>query len=118
TAEEKLHLLMQHRMFLHQADEFFSLRGRRQLAYQQQMAGFHEIAAGSKLLDRVTAIQEFTLVAVDIGDSGIAGCGRHETRVISQLAAVSVEFANVDGFRTERALVDGQLHRWRTVRKR
>ena len=48
--------------------EIVLLRLRRQLAVEQQVAGLEEVAVLGELLDRIAAIEQDALVAVDIGD--------------------------------------------------
>ena len=65
---KKLHLLVDHRVVGHELGEVGLLLRVRQLTVQQQVAGFEEVAVGRELLDRVAAVQQFALVAVDVGD--------------------------------------------------
>jgi hypothetical protein len=43
--------------------------GVRQLAVEQQVADLDEVALLGELLDRVAAVQQHALVAVDVGDA-------------------------------------------------
>ncbi len=86
TTEKELHLLVHHRVLGHGRDKRILLRLVRQFAVQQQIAGFQEVAIDCQLFDWVTAVQQFTLVAIDIGDRRIACCGRHEARIVGELA--------------------------------
>jgi hypothetical protein len=53
-----------------------------QLAFTEQPGHFQEAGLVRQLLDRVAAIAEDSLVAVDEGDRAAAGGGIHERRVI------------------------------------
>ena len=59
---------------------FALLRQGRQLALQQQIAHLQEVALLRQLLDRVAAVQQHALVAVDVGDGGLAARRGHEAR--------------------------------------
>src|SRR5205085_8582966 len=64
---------------------------------------------GRELLDRVAAVQQLALVAVDVGDGGLAGGGGEETRVVREHPGLCVQLADVDDFRADAALVHGQF---------
>ena len=72
--EEAAHLLMHHGVARDAVVEVGLLRRGRQFAVQQQVAGLQEVAVLGQLLDRVAAIEQDALVAVDVGDLGLAGC--------------------------------------------
>jgi hypothetical protein len=61
----------------------------RQFAVQQQVADFEEVAMLGQLLDRITAMEQDALVAVDIGDFRFTGRGRGETRIVREGSRVS-----------------------------
>jgi hypothetical protein len=94
------------------------LLGVRQFAVQQQVAGFQEVAVLGQLLDRVAAVQQLALVAVDVGDARVARRGRHEARVVGELAGLAVQLADVDDVRADRAFVDRHVDRWAAVGER
>ena len=54
--------------------ELAHLGGRRQLAVKQQIADLEEVALFSQLFDGVAAIEQYTLVAVDIGGTVLQRC--------------------------------------------
>ena len=72
AGEEAAHLFMHHGVTRHTGVEVLLLRGRRQFAVKQQVAGLEEVALFGKLLDRITAVQQNTFVTIDIGDLGFA----------------------------------------------
>ena len=73
--------LVDHRVPRDAALELRELRPRRQLAVDQQVRDLDERALGGELLDRVAAVQQHALVAVDVGDLRLAGRGRHEAGI-------------------------------------
>ena len=84
--EEPVHLLVDHRVIGHAVVEVGLLRLRRQFAVEQQVAGLEEVAVLGELLDRVAAIEQDALVAVDIGDLRLAGRRRGEAGVVGEAA--------------------------------
>ena len=82
------------------ADEIVLLVGRGQFAVQQQVAQFQEIRLFGELFDGVSAMQENPLVAVDIGDVGIAGGGGDETGIVGEVSLAG-ESAHVDHVRAD-----------------
>ena len=60
-----------------------------QLALEQQVAGVEEVALLGQLLDRVAAVQQLALVAVDVGDRRVARRGGQEARVVGELAGLA-----------------------------
>ena len=109
TVEETVHLVMDHRVAGDAVLELGFLRGGRQLAIQEQVAGLEEIAVLSELVDRVAPVEEHALVAVNIGDLGFRTRGRGKARVESEHARLGVELADVEDRRAHRALVDRQF---------
>ena len=102
AAHEELHLLVDHRVVGHAAHEVLLLRGVRQLAVEQQVADLEEVALHRELLDRIAAVEELALVAVDVGDRRVARGGRQEARVVGELAGLAVQRADVDHVRADR----------------
>ena len=68
ATEEKLHLLMHHGVIRHRGDKFRLLRWIGQLAVQQQVASFQEVAIHCELLDRVAAIKKFAFITINVSD--------------------------------------------------
>ena len=58
------------------------LRLGRQLAEQDQVRGLEKVAVLGQLLDRIAAVEQDALVAVDEGDPAPARGGVHERRVV------------------------------------
>ncbi|MNV80723.1 hypothetical protein D3C71_1743450 [compost metagenome] len=73
TAQEKLHLLVDHRVVGHELVEVRALRFIGQFTVEQEVAGVEVITLGGQLFDGVAAIQQLTLVTVDVGDGGLRG---------------------------------------------
>ena len=118
ATEEEVHLLMDHRVLGHGVGEHFFLLCVWQFAVQQQVAGFQEVAVDGQLLDRVTAVQQLALVTVDVGDARVTGGGRHEARIVRELAGRAVQLADVDDVRADGAFVDRHVDRRAAVRER
>ena len=85
TAIEIGHLLMQHRMQGDVAVELGLLVARRQFAVKQQVADFQEVRIFRELFDRVAAVQQNAIIAVDIGDLGFAAASCNEARIVSEI---------------------------------
>ena len=80
----------------------------RQVAIDQQVGDFEETRVLGQLLNRIAAIQQHALVAVDERDRTAARRCRHETRVVGEVAGVLVELADVDRRIAQTALDDRQ----------
>ncbi|MNT28361.1 hypothetical protein D3C72_1640430 [compost metagenome] len=93
---------MNHGVVLHGADELGLLFCGRQFAVEQQVAGFQVVRLFSQLFDRVAAVQQNAVVAVDIGDLRLARGGRHETRVKGETAR-GRQAPNIDNIGTNGA---------------
>ena len=118
TAQEELHLLVDHGVVGHTFGEVGLAGCIGQVAVQQQVAGFHEVAVHGQLFNRVTAVQQFALVAVDVGDGGLAGRRRQKARVIGEHAGLGIQLTDVDHVRADGALVDRQVHTGAAVTER
>ena len=77
--------------------EIVQLRLGGQLAVDQQIAGFDEIAALGQLLDRVAAVAENALLAVEKCDGAGGRSGVHVTVVHRDQAGRGPELGNIDG---------------------
>ena len=109
AVEETVHLVMDHRVAGDAILELGLLRGGRQLAIQEQVAGLEEIAVLSKLIDWVAPVEEHALVAVNIGDLGFRTRGRGKARVVGEHTRLGVELADVDHRRAYGAFADRQF---------
>ena len=107
--EEPAHLLVHHGVAGDAVVEIGLLGRGRQFAVEQQVAGLEEVAVLGELLDRIAAIEQDALVAVDIGDLGFAARGRGEARIVGEHAGLAVELADVDDARADRAGYDRQI---------
>ena len=120
AAEEIRHLLVQHGVVGDAALEVLELGGGRQLAVEQQVGDLEEVRLVGQLLDRVAAVEQLALVAVDIGDRALAGAGRGVAGVEGEDAAFGIEAADVDDVGPDRAVsrsaARGSCLRWRAWR--
>src|SRR5262249_33632830 len=85
--------------------EFLLVLADRKLPIEQEVTGFEEIAMFCELLDRVAAIEQNTLVAIDIGDFGLAACGRGVTGIVGEDVGLTVQLGDVDDIRPDGAFV-------------
>ena len=69
---------------------------RRQFAVKQQIADRQKVRILGELVDRITAIEQFALVAVDISDRASAIRRRREAPIVSEAARLLVEIADID----------------------
>ena len=107
--EEAAHLLMHHGVARDAIVEVGLLRRRRQFAVEQQVTGFEEVAVFGQLLDRVAAVEQDAFIAVDVGDLGLAACGRGEAGVVGEHPALAVELGDVHHVGADGALVDREV---------
>ena len=63
--KEAAHLLVDHRVMNHAIVEVLLLRGGRQFAVEQQIAGLEEVAVLGQVFDRIAAVEQDAFVAVD-----------------------------------------------------
>src|SRR3546814_20402789 len=63
----------------------------------------------SKLVDRIAAVEQHALVAVDIGQLRFAARGRSEAGIVGERAGVAIDFADVDDVGSDAARQDGAL---------
>ena len=101
AAIEGRQLLMHHSVAADRVGEVVELLLLRKLAVQQQVRDFHEARIFGQLVDRVTAMQQDALLAVDIGDGALAACGRCEAGVVGEHPRFAVELADIDDFGTD-----------------
>ena len=101
--EEARHLLVHHRVARHAIDEIGLLRGGRQFAVEQEIAGLEEVAVFGELFDRIAAIEQHAFVAVDIGDLRFGAGGRGEAGIEGEHAGLGVKLADIDDRGADRA---------------
>ena len=118
AAQEELHLLMHHGVLEHQAVKFVALLVVGQLAVEQEVAGVEVIALFGQLLDGVAAVEQLAFVAVDVGDGGLAGGGGEKAGVVGEHAGLTIELADVDHVRANRAFINRQFNGPLAVGKR
>jgi len=109
--KEPAHLLVDHGVMDHAVVEILLLRGGRQLAVKQQIAGLKEVAVLGQIFDRIAAVKQHAFIAVDIGDLRLAACRRREAGIVSEDARLAVQLAYVQHLRTDRPV----KHRKRMV---
>ena len=109
TAEKIVELVMDHRMARNGRDELILLLPVRQLAGQQQVADFEEIAMLGELLDRIAAIEQHAGIAVDIGNRGTTACSGKETWIVSKFSSLAEQGADIDHIRSDRAAENGKF---------
>ena len=107
--EEARHLLVNHGVAVDGGHELLLLLDIRELAVQQQVADLEKVALHRELLDRIAAVQQHALVAVDVGDAGAAARGCEVARVESEHPRLSGQRADVDHIRPDGAGQDRQL---------
>jgi hypothetical protein len=110
-AVQPYELLVHHGVVHDDVDELVLLLAVGQLPVQQQVADLEEIAVRRELLDRVAAIEQHALVAIDIGDSRAAARRGEEPGVIGEHPGFSVKRADVDDVRADAARQNGKLDR-------
>ena len=100
---EAADLLVQHGVPRDALVELLELRRVRQLAVQQQVGDLDEVGLLGELLDRVAAVEQHALIAVDVGDAALAGRGGAVAGIEGEDAELAVELADVEHVRPERA---------------
>ena len=110
AGEEARHLLVHHGVARDAIVEVVLLGLGRQFAVEQQVADFEEVAVLGQLVDRIAAMQQHALVAIDKGDLRLAARGRGEARIVGEGAGFLVERADVDDLWADRAT--SHLNSW------
>ncbi len=82
AVDEFLDVLVDDRVVRHLEHPRVQLGRRGQLPVEQEVSGLEERTLLRELLDRVAAVAEDPLVAVDIGDGAATGRRVHERRVV------------------------------------
>ena len=102
-AIEHRQLLVNHRVTADGIGEFVEFFRLGQVAVEQEIGDLHEIGLFGQLVDRVAAVQQDALIAVDIGDRALARGGRGEARIVGEIAGLGVKLANIDHVGTDRS---------------
>src|SRR5688500_15099052 len=105
---EARHLLMQHGMMCYCALELLALRMVWQLAVIEQVAGLDEVAIFGELLDRITAVKQHALFAVNEGDLGLAGGSRGEAGIVGKDPHFVVKTGYIDDIGAQCARTHGK----------
>src|SRR3954447_400701 len=80
-----------------------------ELAVEQEIAGFEEVAVLSELVDRIAAIEEDARIPVDVGDARLAGGRGGEAGVVGEHPGLGIELRDVEDAWADGAVLDGQL---------
>ena len=75
ATQKELHLLVHHGVGGNQAGEFCFFLRVGQISVQKQVASFHKVALSRQLLNGVATVEQFTFVAINIGNGRLARCG-------------------------------------------
>jgi hypothetical protein len=108
-AEDALEVLVQHRVQRDRRDEGFELVGGRELFVDQQVRDLEKRALLGELLDRVPAIAQDALLAVDERDRALAGARVRIARIEGDVAGLTAELPDVDRALALRAFHDREL---------
>ena len=103
-AIEGRQLLVQHGVTADRVDEGVELVLLRQLAVEEEVGDLHEGRLLGQLVDRIAAMEQDSLLAVDVGDRALAATRRGEAGVVGEHPGLGVELADVDDVRADRAL--------------
>ena len=109
SPEQKVHLFVDHRVICHPAFEILKFVRRRQFAVKQKIANLQKMRFLGQLVDRIAAMQQLALFAVDEGDRGIAGRRRSEARIIGKDIGLPIKLADVDHVRAAGRRQDRQV---------
>ena len=109
--EELLHVLVNEGVIREVFLELLQLRDVRQLAVDEQVADLHEARLCRDLLDRIAAVAEDPLLAVDEGDAALARAGVREPAVNRDRASRGTKLRDVDPDLVLRSNDEGQVVR-------
>ena len=70
----------------------------RQLAVDDEVSGLDIFGLRRELLDRIAAMAEDAVVAVEVGDAALAGAGVAVALIVENVAGVLPELAGINGF--------------------
>jgi len=106
------HLLVEHRVIGYAALKVFELRFVGQLAVKQEIADFEKATVFGKLVNRISAIEKLSLVAVNIRDCRIASSRRGESGIVGELSRLLKKSTNVDDRRAYGCIVNWKFNRF------
>src|ERR1700724_2127108 len=110
AAEKGRQLLVHHRVVGNVVNELLLLLGSRQLPVEEEIGDLEEVAFGGKLLDRVSPVEQYALIAIDIGDARATGSSGHKPGIVGEVAGLGVQLADVDDTRPDRPAQDKNLY--------
>ena len=100
---------MKHRMARDGVGKFRQLRFRWQVAVKQQICHLHERRLFGQLLNRIAAVKQNALVAVDKCDCRFAASRRCKARIKGKMVRRGVKLADIEHIGTFAAFHDGQV---------
>ncbi len=98
AVKKMLHVLVDHAVIGQQPGEILQLLPGRQLAVNQQIAGFHEGGILRQFLDGNAPISQDALFAVQKGDSACSGAGVDIAVIKRDIAGFRPQFGDINGF--------------------
>ena len=108
AAEEIGQLLVHHGVPADRIAELVKGFLARQVALEEEIGDLHEARLLGQLVDGVTAMEQDSLLTIDVGDGALAaGCGG-EARVIGEGAGRPIELSDVDHVRPDASAEDRQ----------
>ena len=82
--KEPIKLLVEHGVIGDGVFELFEFLSARKFAVQKQVADLQKAGALCKLINRIAAVQQNALIAIDKGDLAFAGGRRGEARIVGE----------------------------------
>ncbi len=110
AAIEHGQLLVHHGVIGNVVHELVFFRLVRQFAVQQQEASLEKIALFRQLIDRITTVEQNTLLTIDKGDLAFTARGRGKAGIIGELIGRAVQFTNIDHVWSQCARHDVKIH--------
>ena len=108
AVEEVAHVLVEHRVTVQQQRPFLALLRIRHLAVDQQVGHLDKARLGGQFLDRITAVAQNALLAIQIGDGAGARAGVLVAVVKRHGPGLLAQGRDIDGLLAFAALEDGQ----------
>jgi len=95
--------LVDHRVVADISGELVELLFVRQISMQHQVRHLHEGALCGELLDRIAAVEEYTGLAVNVGNAAIGAGGGAESRIVGKDSQVALDRGDIDDRGTDGA---------------